>query len=83
MRLIRGQFGVDVRSMCGGCIEEMQIKQRQQVYIYPYLLQLFIKSVRMFVRLIPSHKRFGKCHARQTRPTSYITNSGTELPSCF
>ena len=40
------------------CIHHANI---QETYI---LLQLFIKSVRMFVLLIPSHKLFGKCPAR-------------------
>ena len=78
-----GLFGVDVTSMWGGCIEDMQIKRRQQVYISFIILQLFFKSFIMFVLLIPSHKRFGKCHVRKTRPTSYITTPGTAFPSCF
>ena len=42
--------------MWGGCIEDMQIKRRQQVYMYPlYTIQLFFKSFIMFVALIPSH----------------------------
>ena len=39
-----GLFGVDVTSMWGGCIEDMQIKRRQQVYIsfiyYSYFLKV-------------------------------------------
>ena len=50
----KGLCGVNVRSACGGCIEDKQIKQRlrsQQVCIV-YLLQLFIRSVRMSFCLI-------------------------------
>ena len=49
-----GLCGVNVRSAWGGCIEDKQIKQRlrsQQVCIV-YLLQLFIRSVRMNFCLI-------------------------------
>ena len=61
----------------------MQIERRQQVtgaYIF-YLLRLFFKGFIMFVLLQPSHKRFRKCHMRQTRPTSYITNSVAQRSS--
>ena len=39
-----GLFGVDVTPMWGECIEDMQIKRRQQVYIsfiyYSYFLKV-------------------------------------------
>ena len=59
-------------SIWGGCIEGRQMTPTS-LYIL-HLLQLFVKTVRMFVLLIPSHIRLGKCPAGQTRPTSYITN---------
>ena len=44
-----GLFGGDVTSMWGGCTEDMQIKRRQQVYVYIlYILQLFLKISCLF-----------------------------------
>ena len=38
-----GLFGVDVTSMWGGCIEDMEIKRRQQLYISFIYNSYFLK----------------------------------------